>query len=86
MHQKQDIPHSARCLQTACYFPTFCVITHDLCFNFILNNFSNTTPKLTSVLLTQYCAGGKIEKNEMGGVCGVYGGGERCAQGSGGET
>ena len=39
-----------------------------------------------SVLLTQYCAGGKIEKNEMGGVCGTYGGGERCTQGSGGET
>ena len=35
------------------------------------------------VLLTQYCAGGKIEKNEMGGACGAYGGGERCAQGSG---
>ena len=30
--------------------------------------------------------GGKIEKNEMGGACGVYGGGERCAQGSGAET
>ena len=24
----------------------------------------------------------KIEKNEMGGVCGGYGGWERCAQGS----
>ena len=34
----------------------------------------------------QYCAGGKIEKNEMGGACGAYGGGERCAQGSDGET
>ena len=34
----------------------------------------------------QYCAGGKIEKNEMGGACSAYGGGERCAQGSGGET
>jgi hypothetical protein len=33
-----------------------------------------------------YCAGGKIMKNEMGGACGTYGGGERCAQGSGGET
>ena len=39
-----------------------------------------------SALLTQYCAGGKIEKNEMGGVCGAYGGGERCARGSGRET
>ena len=29
------------------------------------------------------CAGGKIEKNEMGGACGAYGGGERCAQGFG---
>jgi len=28
----------------------------------------------------------KIEKNEMGGACGAYGGGERGAQGSGGET
>ena len=36
--------------------------------------------------LTQNCAGGKIGKNEMGGACGAYGGGERCAQGSGGET
>ena len=36
--------------------------------------------------LPKYCAGGKIEKNEMGGVCGAYGGGERCAQGSSGET
>ena len=31
------------------------------------------------VLLTQYCAGGKIENNEMGGACGAYGGGESCA-------
>ena len=31
-------------------------------------------------------SGGKIEKNEMGGACGAYGGGERCAQGSSGET
>ena len=41
---------------------------------------------MDSVLLTQYCAGGKIEKNEMGGAYGAYAGGERCAQGSGGET
>ena len=25
------------------------------------------------VLLTQYCAGDKIEKNEMGWACGAYG-------------
>ena len=27
----------------------------------------------------------KIEKNEMGGACGAYGRGERCAQVSGGD-
>ena len=42
--------------------------------------------KLHNEELTEYCAGGKIEKNEMGGACGAYGGGERGAQGSGGET
>jgi hypothetical protein len=30
--------------------------------------------------------GGKIKKNEMGWACGAYGGGERCAQGFGGEA
>ena len=42
--------------------------------------------ELNSVLLTQYCVVDKIEKNEMGGACGTYGGRERCAQGFGGET
>jgi hypothetical protein len=28
-------------------------------------------------LLTQYCAGDEIEKNEMGVACSVYGGGKR---------
>ena len=37
-------------------------------------------------LLTQYCAGGKIETNEMGRACGAYGGGYRCVQGVGGEA
>jgi hypothetical protein len=30
--------------------------------------------------------GDKIEKNELGGACSVYGGEERCIQGFGGET
>jgi len=34
----------------------------------------------------QYSVGGKIEKIEMGRACGAYGGGESCAQGSGGEA
>jgi len=41
---------------------------------------------ISKELRTEYCAGGKIEKNEMGGTCGAYGGGERGVQGSGGET
>ena len=42
--------------------------------------------ELITKLLTEYCAGGKIEKNEIGGACDAYGEGERGAQGSGGET
>ena len=48
--------------------------------------FSYSRNVLGSVPLTQYCAGGKIEENEMGAACGAYGGGKRGAQGSGGET
>jgi hypothetical protein len=33
-----------------------------------------------------WCVQIEIEKNEMGGACGAYGGGERGAQGVGGET
>ena len=39
-----------------------------------------------SVLITQYSAGDKIYKNEMGGACGPYGGRETSVQGAGGET
>ena len=39
-----------------------------------------------AILFHFLCADSKIEKNEMGGACGVYGGGDRCAQGSSGET
>ena len=37
-------------------------------------------------MLTQYCAGDKIEKNEIGGACSAYGVEERRLQGFGGET
>jgi hypothetical protein len=30
--------------------------------------------------------GDQMEKNEMGGTCGTYGGGYRCIEGFGGET
>jgi hypothetical protein len=39
-----------------------------------------------TVLLTQYCASDKIEKNAMGRACSAYVGGERRTQGFGGET
>jgi hypothetical protein len=38
------------------------------------------------VLLTNYCTGGKVEKNGMGGECSTYGGEERRVGGSVGET
>jgi hypothetical protein len=41
---------------------------------------------MRSLLLTQYCSGDKIGKNEMGGACSEYGGEERCVKGVGGET
>ena len=39
-----------------------------------------------SVLLTQYCVGDNIEKNEMGWACGAYGWGEGSVEGLAGET
>ena len=40
---------------------------------------------LIIILHIQYCAGDKIEKNEMGGAYSTYSGGEGCVQGSGGK-
>jgi hypothetical protein len=36
--------------------------------------------------LTQYCAAGKIEKNEMGWACGTYMVGESCPHGFDGDA
>jgi hypothetical protein len=41
---------------------------------------------LLLLFLTHYCAGDKIEKNEIGGAYSAYGGGERRVQGFGGKT
>jgi len=41
---------------------------------------------MVSELLTKYCSGDKIETNEMGGTCSVYGGEERRVEGFGGKT
>jgi hypothetical protein len=40
---------------------------------------------LRSALLTEYCLGDQIRKNEMGGTCSTFGGEERCRQAFGGE-
>jgi hypothetical protein len=45
----------------------------------------STIIKVVSVLLTQYCSGDKIKKNEMGGARSTYGE-RRRMQGSGEET
>jgi len=42
--------------------------------------------ELNDLYSTQYCAGDKIEKNEMGWACGAYGCGEGGVYGLGGET
>jgi len=41
---------------------------------------------INSVLLTKHYSGDKIQKNEMGGVCGKHGRQERGIQGFGEET
>ena len=57
-----------------------CIQSHTLYEDFrqFLLDKSGTSPpplhlKKRDVLLTQYCADGKIEKSEMGGACGAYG-------------
>ena len=54
-------------------------------FDSLLNLKSADFAVLCDVVLLKYCAGGKIEKNEMGGACGANGGGERGVQGFGEE-
>ena len=41
---------------------------------------------MRSLMITQYCSGDQIEKNEVGGACSTYGGEDRCIQAFGGET
>jgi hypothetical protein len=41
--------------------------------------------KASGCYITLYCSGDKIEKNELGGVCSMYGGEEKCIQGFGEE-
>jgi hypothetical protein len=61
-------------LNIACYIPFR--VTHETLRDI----------QILKQVVTQYCAGGEMENNEMGVACGAYGGGERGAQGVGGET
>jgi hypothetical protein len=45
-----------------------------------------TIEELNDLLLTQYCSGDKLQKNDMGVACSACGGEERRIQGFGGET
>ena len=36
-------------------------------------------------MLTKYCSGDQIEKNEIEGACSMYGGEERCIHGFSGK-
>jgi hypothetical protein len=38
---------------------------------------------LLFIIVLHYCSGDKVEKNEMGGACSVYGGEDRRIQGFG---
>jgi hypothetical protein len=40
---------------------------------------------MCSVLITKFSSGDQIEKNEMGGACGMYGGKQSCIQDFGRE-
>jgi hypothetical protein len=41
---------------------------------------------VTAYHSTKYYSGDQIMKNEVGGACSTYGGGERCVEDFGGET
>jgi hypothetical protein len=47
---------------------------------------SQNRAEVEKALIYTYLHFYKIKKNEMGWACGAYGGGERCAQGFGGDA
>ena len=54
---------------------THCAHTIKIPSQYVNNNYNSVyiAPLIVHVMLTQYCAGDKIEKNEMGWACGAYG-------------
>ena len=50
----------------------YCIYSIDT-YLYSIHRFSYNILGCLLVLLTQYCAGDKIEKNEMGWTCGAYG-------------
>jgi hypothetical protein len=62
------------------------VVGAEICSRFTDVRYVYVSARKLVIFLTQYCAGGKIEKNKMGGACGAYGGVGSGVQGVGGET
>ena len=58
----------------------------DFCIVYMYLNAGQLLLLLFLLSSSSHCSGDKIEKNEMGGACSVYGGEERRIQGFGGET
>jgi hypothetical protein len=54
-------------------FADYMAVSYIAFFHILLVLFCITVYMVGSVILTQYCAGGKIETNEMGRACGSYG-------------
>jgi hypothetical protein len=63
--------YAAVCIR--CHSPDYVNFNNHRLGNILTAN-SNSRLRF-SILLTQYCAGDKIEKNEVGGACSAYGGG-----------
>ena len=63
--QKEVITHSVSNVELATFYKTGAM--------FVIRSVIYFRKLTVFVLLTQYCAGDKMEKNEMGWACGAYG-------------
>jgi hypothetical protein len=69
--QSKHPTHEDKRQKTLYFLMMNCAYQQSYAFN---NDMCLFYTKTNSVLLTQYCSGDKIEKNEMGGACSAYGG------------
>ena len=86
------VTHISQITCVCLYFERKCVLYTVIlkcinkCFMWEILEKTTSWGTLWSVVLTQYCVGDKLKKNEIGGACGMYGGGERRVQCFGGEN